>query len=98
VLVGMIMDVLGASHDDIAAEYGLSDASIDRLVDYLRSTGRALQGSEAEIRARLSTPPERMAGFIDLLLQEHGGAEAFFLAKGVSGTEIAAVRACLTAP
>lgn len=98
VLVGMIMDVLGASHEDIAAEYGLSDASIDRLVDYLRSTGRALQGSEAEIRARLATPPERMAGFIDLLHEKHGSAEAFFLAKGVTPSEIAAVRACLTAP
>ena len=97
VLVGMIMDVLGASHADIAAEYGLSDASIDRLIDYLRSTGRALQGSEAEIRARLSTPPERMAGFIDLLREEHGGAEAFFLAKGVTAAEIAAVRECLSA-
>lgn len=96
VLVGMIMDVLGADPADIAHEYGLSDASIDRLLAYLRASGRQLEGTEEEIRARLSTPPERMAGFIELLYREHGGAEAFFRKQGVSEATIDRVRELLT--
>lgn len=97
VLIGMLMDVLGASEADIAAEYGLSDASIDSLLAYLRSGGRQLQGSEAEIRERLATPPERMAGFIRLLRGRYGSATEFFEGRGVPGTTIANVRALLTA-
>jgi hypothetical protein len=50
VLVGLLMDLLGADDEDIAAEYGLSDASIDRLIAYLESTGRVVEGSRKEIR------------------------------------------------
>jgi protein-tyrosine phosphatase len=95
VLLGMLMDVLGCDPADIAHEYGLSDASIDRLLDYLRASGRQLQGSEEEIRARLATPPERMAGFIELLREKHGSAEAFLLSQGVTTDTIAKVRALL---
>lgn len=97
VLVGMIMDVVGCSPEDIAAEYGLSDASIDHLIAYLRAMGRELEGSEDEIRARLSTPPERMAGFIELVREKHGGSEAFFRGQGVPAETIHRVRAILTA-
>lgn len=90
------MDVLGASHADIAAEYGLSDASIPRLIAYLRASGRDLQGSEAEIYARLSTPPERMAGFMELFAAKYGSAEAFLLGQGMSPGAIAEVRRILT--
>ncbi len=97
VLIGMVMDVLGADPADIAHEYGLSDASIDRLLAYLRASGRQLEGTDEEIRARLATPPERMAGFIELLHRHHGGAEAFFRRQGVSEHTIERVRELLTA-
>ncbi|MGH2632323.1 MAG: tyrosine-protein phosphatase [Tepidiformaceae bacterium] len=96
VLIGMLMDVLGASDADIAAEYGLSDASIDRLIAYLRSGGRELQGSDAEIRARLATPPERMAGFIELLRDRYGSAAEFFGDHGVPASTIERVRELLS--
>lgn len=97
VLLGMVMDVLGCAPADIAHEYGLSDASIDRLIAYLRASGRQLEGTDEEIRARLATPPERMAGFIELLRAKHGSAEAFFLSQGVAPETIQAVRGLLTA-
>lgn len=95
VLLGMVMDVLGCHDDDIAHEYGLSDASIDRLIAYLRASGRQIEGTEDEIRARLATPPERMAGFIELLRQHHGGAERFFTSQGVPAAAISRVRELL---
>ena len=95
VLLGMIMDVLGCSDEDIANEYGLSDAQTDRLIAYLVSSGRQLEGSEADIRARLATPPEKMAGFLKLMRDKHGSSEAFFISKGVSEDEINRVREIL---
>lgn len=97
VLLGMLMELLGADDDDIANEYGLSDASIDRLIAYLRSTGRALEGTDDEIRARLSTPADRMAGFIQLLRERHGSTEAFLAGRGLRADEIGAIRELLTA-
>jgi protein-tyrosine phosphatase len=96
VLLGMLMDVLGCADEDIAHEYGLSDASIDALLAYLRASGRQLEGSEEEIRARLATPPERMAGFIGLLRERHGSAEEFFLRQGIDRGVIARVRELLS--
>ena len=47
VLVGLLMEVLGASEDDIAAEYGLSNESIDRLLAYLaHHRGRVVSRTE----------------------------------------------------
>jgi len=97
VLVAMIMDVLGASPEDIAHEYGLSDLAIDRLIAYLRSNGRQIQASDDEIRARMATPPEKMAAFIDLLHAKHGSSENFFRSMGVTSGTIENVRRLLTA-
>lgn len=97
VLIGMVMEVLGCSPEDIAKEYGLSDAATDRLLAYLVASGRQIEGSEEEIRARLATPADRMSGFLDLLRDKHGGARAFFEKSGVTREEIEQVRELLTA-
>jgi len=92
VLLGMVMDVLGASEEDIAHEYGLSDAAVDRLIAYLRSHNREIEGTDDELRARLATPPEKMAGFLQLLREKYGSSADFFLSKGVSEAQIEGVR------
>jgi hypothetical protein len=91
----MVMELLGCFDEDIAREYALSDASIDRLIAYLRASGRQLEGTDAEIRARLGTPPSHMAGFIELLREHHGGAARFFESQGVAPSTIADVRTLL---
>ncbi|MEO8541236.1 MAG: tyrosine-protein phosphatase [bacterium] len=96
VLLGLIMEVLGCSDEDIANEYGLSDANTDALIAYLVSSGRQLEGSEDEIRARLATPPEKMAGFLKLMREKYGSAAGFLLSQGVSQEEIDRVREVLS--
>ncbi len=96
VLLGLVMDVLGADPADIATEYGLSDASIPALIAYLEAIGRKLQGTPEEIHQRLSTPAEYMAGFIELLHEKHGGAEAYLRSQGVDGGAFDLVRERLT--
>ena len=92
VLLALVMDVVGVSEADIAAEYGLSNNSIDALLEYLRATGRVLEGTEAEIRARLATPPEKMAEFMTLLRTKYGGAAGYLGSQGVTDAEMLAVR------
>lgn len=95
VLLALLMDVLGADDADIASEYALSDAGIERLIAYLRASGRTLEGTEDEIRARLACPPERATGFIELVRERWGSAEGFFLSHGISEAQIARVRELL---
>ncbi|MBI2767925.1 MAG: tyrosine-protein phosphatase [Chloroflexi bacterium] len=95
VLLGLLMDVLGADDEDIAAEYGLSDASIGRLIAYLRATGRVLEGTDEELFARLSTPPDRMAGFIQLMRAKYGSAEAYLRSEGIPTEAFSRVREIL---
>ncbi len=97
VVVGMLMDMLGANDADIADEYGLSDASIGRLVAYLESIGRKLQGTPEEIHQRLSTPPDRMAGFIKLLRERYGSAEQYLLGQGLAAEDVDSIRRLLVA-
>ncbi|MEP7214675.1 MAG: tyrosine-protein phosphatase [Anaerolineaceae bacterium] len=92
VLLALVMDVVGVSEADIAAEYGLSDNSIEALIEYLRATGRVLEGTDAEIRARLATPPEKMAEFMRLLRTKYGTAADYLATQGVTEAEFASVR------
>jgi protein-tyrosine phosphatase len=92
VLLALVMELLGARDEDIAAEYALSNASIDRLIAYLEASGRELEGTREEIRARLETPPERIAGFIDLLRQHFGSAADYFQSVGVPSERLDRIR------
>ncbi|MFN0148986.1 MAG: tyrosine-protein phosphatase [Dehalococcoidia bacterium] len=98
VLLALVLDVLGVSHEEIAADYGKSEASIPRLIAFLERSGRVLEGTPEEIRARLATPPEKMAGFLRLLSAKYGGAEAYLRANGVTEVTIGRVRDLLIAP
>ncbi len=97
VLLALVMDVVGVSPEDSAAEYGLSEASIPRLIAFLERTGRVLEGTQEEIRARLATPPEKMAGFLELMREKYGSAAAYLEGEGVSQQSIGRVRTLLTA-
>lgn len=98
VLLALVLDVIGVSHEDIAADYGLSDESISRLIAFLERTGRVLEGTPEEVRARLATPPEKMAGFLRLLQAHYGGAAAYLSANGVREATLQRVRELLIAP
>lgn len=92
VVIGMLMEILGAHDGDIAHEYALSNAEIDRFLEFARASGRVLEGSDEEIRRRLETPPDRMLGFLELLRKEYGGSEAYLRGQGVPAEAFAAMR------
>jgi len=90
-LVGMVMDVLGVSDEEIASEYERSNADIDGLLLYLQSIGRVLEGTAAEIRARVGTPADRMVGFLEGLRAEHGSSAGYLQSHGVADAELEAL-------
>lgn len=95
VLCALLLDVLGVVHRAIAEDYAMTS---DRLPQVLRRLGalepykRTLAGSDAadhEARA------ETMLAFLSELNERHGGAEAWFIAQGLSTDQLAAYRAAM---
>jgi protein-tyrosine phosphatase len=97
-LVGMVMDVLGVADEEIASEYERSNADIEGLLRYLGETGRVMEGTAAEIRARVETPGERMVGFLEGLRGEYGSSAGFLQSHGVGDVELESLEALLTEP
>ncbi|WP_119696741.1 tyrosine-protein phosphatase [Microbacterium halotolerans] len=84
VVIGIVLDLLGADRADVLSDYELSQSSLGR--DYLRDLfGVAgpddLPGGAAH-RAT-SAPRALLAGALARVSDEFGGAEAFLLAHGV---------------
>ena len=96
VLLALLMDVLGAKDEDIGHEYELSNQSIDRLIAYLESTGRVLEGTPEEIRERLATPAERITGFIELVRKEYGSSADYLQSIGVDEQRLERIQDMLT--
>ena len=46
--LALVKDVVGVSEEDNVTEYGLSDNTIDALIEYLHATGRVLEGTDAD--------------------------------------------------
>jgi protein-tyrosine phosphatase len=83
ILVALVMELLGVDDETIAAEYERSNASIDGLIAYLVSIGRAPQGTPEEVRARMETPADKILGFLEGVRREHGSVPELLASHGV---------------
>lgn len=94
----LILDVLGADRDTILADFALSqqrlgDAYLADLfadVDVARLPGLAAHQATA-------CPPELMADAFATMEHDHGDAEGFLLAHGVSAAELTMLRTAMVA-
>ena len=97
-LIAIVMDLIGASDEDIGTEYARSNAGIDGLIAYLKGVGRVPQGADAEIRARMATPAHRIRQFLDGVRNEYGSVRALLQNEGVTDSTLKALQQHLTAP
>ncbi len=97
-LIAIVMDLIGASDQDICAEYARSNAAINGLIAYLRGVGRVPQGHDAEIRARMTTPAHRVQHFLNGVRTEYGSTRTLLRRQGVAETTFNALQECLTSP
>ena len=91
-LIAMVMDLIGASDEDIGTEYERSNAGIDGLIAYLAGVGRVPQGIDAEVRARMATPAERIRRFLEGVRSEYGSVRDLLGNEGVTETTFNALR------
>ena len=96
IAAAMLLEVLGVDSDLILDDYELTNVvrSNQRIVELTPELEAA--GIDVEIvRPYLSAPRATMAATLDWLHADHGGAEGFLLAAGVTEDTLGALRADL---
>ncbi|WP_051969832.1 tyrosine-protein phosphatase [Kitasatospora azatica] len=90
IAVAVLLDLLGASDEQIIADYLRSNEGLglqDGPVEYLDADGNV----------RLSNPatPELLTGVLERIRQRHGSIEAYLIGHGLNPGEATALRATL---
>ena len=84
VLAALLLRVLGASDDDIVADYVMTDRALPAILDRL-ARDPVHGAAVAKIPdSRRMVRPDAMRGFLQLLDREHGGARAWLEEAGVA--------------
>jgi len=95
VLSALVLAMLDVGHDDIVADYMLTNRAMPAILDRLAAD--PIHGaSVAQVPVdRRSVRPEAMRGFLQLLDDKHGGARSWAHSAGVGPACIDALRARL---
>ncbi len=91
VLAAMILSILDVDEEQIMADYLLTNQTMDRLFPRLQS----IPGNEERPRVSFEAQPKAMEAMLSDLNNNHGGAQAYALAHGVSTKNIHQLRASL---
>lgn len=85
----LTLSVLGVSDADIAADYALSTEASERFSSWI---AEAMPEAEPPPAPFLASPAEAMSLFLTELRERHGSTEAYLLAGGLTGTQLATLR------
>jgi protein-tyrosine phosphatase len=94
IAVALLLGLVGVSEADIAADYALSEAA---LAAERAAAFEAATDDEARVRLERSydARAETMLATLAHLRTRHGGAKAYLIRAGLSGTDIERIRARL---
>jgi len=96
----LVLKILGVSHDDIVADYLLTNEWFEELAMMLAESGefREILADRPEVvRPLIRAESAYLEHFLDRLDAEYGGPEGYVRERlGISAGEIAAIRAVLT--
>lgn len=96
VLAAMILSLLGVDDEVIVADYAISGANMDRLIERLqRDRPEALTTMNEQPSAYLAAPPAAMERFLAHVRAQFGSVPDWVRANGVTQTSIDALRAGL---
>ncbi|TKA21791.1 hypothetical protein B0A50_08721 [Salinomyces thailandicus] len=100
VLVALLLALAGASADEIADEYALTDlglASLKPLFIERLLKNPALEGNDEGVRNMVSSKPENMRETLSMITDKFGGAEEYMMKDcGLSQEEVERVRKNIT--
>jgi protein tyrosine/serine phosphatase len=97
VLAALVLDAVGVRHEAIVTDYALSARYTKLIVATLSGRPTYAASVSEQPRGSVETYPETMAGFLQQLDAEHGGAAAWLTANGLPAERLAALRAALVA-
>ena len=86
VVAAMLLELAGVDREQIAADYGATDAQLARMYEIW--IAEAPPEKRDDFRAELQCPPERILGVLDHLNREWGGVEGYLEAAGVGPSDI----------
>lgn len=94
-VIALLLRLLGVRDDEIVADYLRTDANMTRIVQRFLGWPR-YRDHLARVPAEVYRAQEHtIAGFLDGLDREHGGADAWARARGIGAAELAGLRARL---
>ena len=98
IIIAMLLDILGVSHEHIAADYHVTTKNMAPIIEGIRNAPVFKENGLADAPDWIfASDPETMAGFLARMTETYGGAEAWALANGLNPDQIASLRASLLA-
>lgn len=93
VVAALLLDLLGVSDDEIAADYAMSAEAMDRLVAWVTEHHpEAVDAMTAQPAAFLAAPGDAMHGFLAAMRRRHGSIPLYLLSIGVSRSALDALQ------
>ena len=98
ITVAMLLDILGVSHEHIAADYHVTTKNMAPVVERIRSAPVFKENGLAYAPDWIfASDLETMQGFLARMTATYGGAESWALANGMTSTQMEALRSSLLA-
>ena len=83
ILSAVVLDALGVAHDDIVADYVLSEDAMRRMMEWVAENQPELAKSlESATAAIVAAAPETMERFLEDFDERYGGAEGYLRSVG----------------
>ncbi len=98
VIIALVLDLLGVSHETIVADYELSNAAVPDLVAHFGGDAADLGALSESDMMGFGAPREAMQGFLAQLHRDHGSARAWLSSIGVEDAAFDTLEQVLLAP
>ena len=96
IFVALLLDLLGVAPEAIVADYAATAPNMARVLDRIRASPFFQETGLASAPDWIfEAPPETMRAFLQRLHEDHGGAAAWALERGMRRETISALRAAL---
>jgi protein-tyrosine phosphatase len=96
IVTAMLLAILGADHETIAADYHVTTANMAPIIERIRSAQVYKDNGLADAPGWIfASDPETMLAFLDRMTSTYGSAEAWALQRGLTAEEIDSIRTML---
>jgi protein-tyrosine phosphatase len=96
IVIAMLLDILGVSHEHIVADYHVTTKNMAPIIEGIRNAPVFKEnGLAAAPDWIFASDPETMAGFLERMTETYGSAEAWALGAGLTPEQIEGLRTSL---